>query len=145
VWIYMAWVIVLFGAVIAAYLPSLIAGTRRRSGGHGWQFQLALEVLGALERAREMPARGLTELQLAEKLEIESLQLEPVLETLVSIDWIGRLNDAEDEDARYIMLAQRESTPLEPLMRQLLLPYSEATEKLWQSGRLASVYLKDVI
>jgi membrane protein len=145
VWIYMAWVIVLFGAVIAAYLPSLIAGTRRRGGGHGWQFQLALEVLGALERAREMPTRGLTAQQLSEKLEVESLQLEPVLETLVSIDWIGRLNDAEDEDARYIMLAQRESTPLEPLMRQLLLPYSEATEKLWRSGRLASVYLKDVI
>jgi len=145
VWIYMAWVIVLFGAVIAAYLPSLIAGTRRRGGGHGWQFQLALEVLGALERARDMPTRGMTSQQLSEKLEVESLQLEPVLDTLVSIDWIGRLNDAEDEDARYIMLAQRESTPLEPLMRQLLLPYSEATEKLWQSGRLASVYLKDVI
>jgi membrane protein len=145
VWIYMAWVIVLFGAVIAAYLPSLIAGTRRRGGGHGWQFQLALEVLGALDRAREMPARGLTAQQLSEKLEVESLQLEPVLDTLVSIDWIGRLNDAEDEQARYIILAQRESTPLEPLMRQLLLPYSEATEKLWKSGQLASVYLKDVI
>jgi len=145
VWIYMAWVIVLFGAVIAAYLPSLIAGTRRRGGGHGWQFQLALEILGALERARETPTRGLTAQQLAEKLEVESLQLEPVLDTLVSIDWIGRLNEAEDEDARYIMLAQRESTPLEPLMRQLLLPFSDATEKLWRSGRFASVYLKDVI
>jgi membrane protein len=145
VWIYMAWVIVLFGAVIAAYLPSLIAGTRRRGGGHGWQFQLALEILGALERARAMPTRGMTAQQLSEKLEVESLQLEPVLDTLVSIDWIGRLNEAEDEDARYIMLAQRESTPLEPLMRQLLLPFSDATEKLWHSGRFASVYLKDVI
>jgi membrane protein len=92
-----------------------------------------------------MPARGLTALQLAEKLEVESLQLEPVLDTLVSIDWIGRLDDTQDEQARYIMLAQRQSTPLEPLMRQLLLPYSEATEKLWQSGRLSSIYLKDVI
>lgn len=145
VWIYMVWVIVLFGAVIAAYLPSLIAGTRRRGGGHGWQFQLALEILGALERARAMPTRGMTAQQLSEKLEVESLQLEPVLDTLVSIDWIGRLNEAEDEDARYIMLAQRESTPLEPLMRQLLLPFSDATEKLWHSGRFASVYLKDVI
>jgi membrane protein len=145
VWIYMAWVIVLFGAVIAAYLPSLIAGTRRRGGGHGWQFQLALEVLGALESARDMPTRGMTAQQLADKLEVESLQLEPVLETLVSIDWIGRLEDSGDEQSRYIMLAQRQSTPLEPLMRQLLLPYSEATEKLWRSGRFASVYLKDVI
>ena len=30
-------------------------------------------------------------------------------------------------------------------MRQLLLPHSEATDKLWKSGRLSSVYLKDVI
>ena len=45
VWIYVAWVIVLLGAVIAAYLPSLLAGARRRAAAHGWQFQLALEVL----------------------------------------------------------------------------------------------------
>ena len=31
VWIYMAWVIVLLGAVIAAYLPSLLAGVARRA------------------------------------------------------------------------------------------------------------------
>jgi membrane protein len=30
VWIYIAWLIVLFGAVIAAYLPSLLAGPTRR-------------------------------------------------------------------------------------------------------------------
>src|SRR4029453_17274605 len=51
VWIYIAWVIVLWGAVIAAYLPSLLAGTRRRAAAHGWQFQLAMEVLQHLARA----------------------------------------------------------------------------------------------
>src|SRR5512140_885874 len=57
VWIYVAWVVVLLGAVLAAYLPSLVAGTRRRSG-HGWQFQVAIEVLRELERARVAPRRG---------------------------------------------------------------------------------------
>jgi membrane protein len=38
-----------------------------------------------------------------------------------------------------------QSTALEPLMRHLLLPPSEATAKLWQSGRLSSLYLKDVL
>jgi membrane protein len=146
VWIYVAWVIVLFGAVIAAYLPSLVAGTRRRGGGHGWQFQLALEVLRELHRARASARRGMSAPQLCAALELDSLQLEPVLETLVALDWIGRINEVEDEeDTRYILLADVQSTALEPLMRHLLLPHSEATAKLWKSGQLSSVYLKDVV
>jgi membrane protein len=145
VWIYVAWVIVLLGAVVAAYLPSLLAGTRRRSG-HGWQFQVALEVLRELETARVSVRRGLSAPQLAALLELDSVQLEPVLEILVALDWVGRINEVEDaEDTRYILLADTQSTALEPLMRHLLLPQSEATAKLWQSGRLSSVYLKDVI
>ena len=146
VWIYIAWVIVLWGAVIAAYLPSLVAGSRRRATAHGWQFQLALEVLRELSRARASPRRGLSVPQLAQTLEVDSLQLEPVLETLVALDWIGRVNEIEDEEeTRYILLVDAEATAMEPLIRQLLLPYSEATDKMWKSGQLSSVYLKDVI
>lgn len=146
VWIYVAWVIVLFGAVIAAYLPSLVAGSRRRGGGHGWQFQLALEVLQHLHRARTSARRGMSAEELAQTLEVDSLQLEPVLEILVSLDWIGRVNEVEDEEGtRYILLADAEATALEPLMRHLLLPHSAATAKLWKSGRLSGVYLKDVV
>jgi membrane protein len=146
VWIYVAWVIVLQGAVVAAYLPSLMAGTRRRSAAHGWQFQLALEVLCELDRARLAPGRGLSVLRLGAALEVEALELEPVLETLVALDWIGRVNEVDDEErSRYILLADPQSTALEPLMRHLLLPESDATNKLWKSGRFSSVYLKDVI
>lgn len=146
VWIYVAWVIVLFGAVIAAYLPSLVAGTRRRGGGHGWQFQLALEVLRELDRARASARRGLSAPQLCAALELDSLQLEPVLETLVALDWIGRVNEIEDQEGtRYILLADVQATAVEPLMRHLLLPHSEATAKLWKSGQLSSIYLKDVV
>jgi membrane protein len=146
VWIYMAWVIVLFGAVIAAYLPSLLAGARRRATAHGWQFQLALEVLQQLHAVRGSARRGMSAAQLADTMQVDSLQLEPVLETLVQLDWIGRLNELEDEaETRYILLADVQSTALEPLMRHLLLPSSDATDKLWKSGQLSAVYLKDVV
>lgn len=146
VWIYVAWVIVLLGAVIAAYLPSLLAGVARRGGGHGWQFQLALEVLQALRTALPTARRGLSAQQLAQQLQVEALQLEPVLDLLVALDWVGRLNEAQDEaDTRYLLLADVESTALEPLMRHLLLPDAPSTQRLWQSGRLSSVYLKDVV
>ncbi len=146
VWIYMAWVIVLLGAVVAAYLPALLAGGGRRGGGHGWQFQLALETLQALNAIKSSAQRGLSMTQLAQQLDLDPLQLEPVLETLVTLDWIGRLNEIDDEEAtRYVLLADVQATALEPLMRHLLLPDTEATARLWRSGCLSSLYLKDVV
>ena len=146
VWIYMAWVIVLLGAVVAAYLPALLAGVGRRGGGHGWQFQLALETLQALNAIKSSAQRGLSMTQLAQQLDLDPLQLEPVLETLVTLDWIGRLNEIDDEEAtRYVLLADVQATALEPLMRHLLLPDTEATARLWRSGCLSSLYLKDVV
>lgn len=146
VWIYIAWVMVLLGAVVTAYLPSLLAGPRRRGGAHGWQFQLAVEVLQHLEAARTTARRGLTATELADAMEVDILQLEPVLQTLVQLDWIGRLNEVDDgAETRYVMLADARSTALEPLMRHLLLPASESTARLWSTGRLSSLYLQDVL
>ena len=146
IWIYIAWLVVLFGAVIAAYLPSLLAGPRRLPAGHGWQFQLALEVLQHLDGARNTARRGLTATELAGAMQVDILQLEPVLQILVQLDWIGRLNEVDDaERTRYVLLADVQATALEPLMRHLLLPPTEATAKLWQTGRLSSLYLKDAL
>jgi membrane protein len=146
VWIYIAWLIVLWGAVIAAYLPSLVAGARRPGGGPGWRFDLALEALRALADARATPRRGLTPEQLADALNADAPQLEPVLEALVSLDWIGRLSEVnDDEHTRYVLLVDASITPVAPLVERLLLPRSASTERFWACSGVPAVLVKDVL
>jgi len=137
---------VLWGAVIAAYLPSLLAGARRPGGGPGWRFALALDVLRALAAARATPRRGLVVEELCRQLRVDNLQLEPVLEALVALAWAGRNSEGEDEaNARYVLLADVNTTAVAPLVQRLLLPRSEATERFWSSGYWSSTLVKDVL
>ena len=125
-WIYVGWVIVLLGAVIAAYAPSLQMHTVRRAATPGLQFELALLVLGSLAAARSRPGRGLTLAELAEGLRIDPLQLEPVLAVLAQIDWAQRL--AEDGPARWVLLCDPAGAHMEPLVAQLLLAPGPGSE-----------------
>ncbi len=146
VWIYVAWVIVLLGAVIAAYLPSLLAGVSRRAPGPGWRFQLALEMLRVLEAVRQAPGHGLTLMQIAERLRVDPLQLDPLAETLVQLDWVGRLAEAEPgEPPRLVLLADPDVTPLAPMLRSLLLPPDPATEAFWGNSELTRLSLRDAL
>jgi membrane protein len=146
VWIYVSWVIVLMGAVIAAYLPSLLAGVSRRGSAHGWLFQLAIEVLQHLDAARATARMGVSAAHLAELLEVDVLQLEPVLETLADLDWIGRLSDAAGgAEARYLLLADPDTTLLAPLMQQLLLDRAPSVNNLWIKACWPSLHLRDAL
>ena len=146
VWIYLAWLIVLMGAVIAAYLPSLLAGVSRRAGTRGWQFQLALESLQQLDQAAQTDAKGLTVGQLAKRLQVDALQLAPALEALGQLDWVGQLEELPPiEEPRMVLLAKPEVTPLAPLMKLLLLDQVPSTQGLWERGEWSAIKLHDVI
>ena len=150
VWIYVAWVIVLLGAVVTAYLPSLLAGVARRGTVAGWTFQLAVEVLQQLHRVRHQPLKGLRPSQLAQLLRVDGLQLAPVLEALTALDWVGRTSDpaqsaAEDPEPRYVLLADPERTLLAPLLQRLLLDRSGSLEPLWSNAGLAQLHLSDLL
>ena len=154
VWIYVAWLIVLLGAALTAYVPSLLAGVPRRRGGPGWQFQLALEVLQILDAARTQRGqggqggpRGKTVSQLVNELRTDSQRLEPVLEALTVLDWIGLLNEAlnTSDESRYVMLVDPQQTELTPLMQALLLPRTHETENLWKNGLQPCSSLRDAL
>lgn len=149
VWIYLAWSIVLVGAVLVANLPSLLNGIAREGRSVGWRFQLALEVLQRLHVARQSATHGLSLLQLCEVLKLDPLQLEEVLATLVELDWIARLSEATSsphhlaDEARFVLLADPHQTPLAPLMDRLLLVRSVESQGLWM--RWQDLRLRDVL
>ena len=150
VWIYVAWVIVLLGAVVTAYLPSLLAGVARRGTVAGWTFQLAVEVLQALHRARRHATKGLRPSQLAQLLRVDVLQLAPVLEVLTALDGVGQINDPTESasdapEPRCVLLADPHNTLLEPLVQRLLLKRVDSLAPLWEQAGLGGLHLADVL
>ena len=136
IWVYIAWVIVLLGAVIAAYLPSLLSGIARRGDTPGWDFQLAIEVLGQLHGAQHAPEKGLTSEALSHNLKVSPLQLEEALATLTSLDWVAPI---KEEQERHVLLIDPEQTPLRPLMDRLLLAPNASVQAFVNHSAWASL------
>jgi membrane protein len=141
-WIYIAWAIVLLGAVISAYLPSLLQGVARRGGTPGWQFQLCLEVIQHLHEARGTLSKGLKLSQLAATMQVSDLQLEPVIETLGEHDYVSEIADGS---GRYVLLCEPENIAMEPLIEKLLLADSLAAKRFLQKSGVASLNARDVL
>jgi membrane protein len=118
-WIYIGWVIVLLGAVIAAYAPSLKLNLVQHGRRPGQRFALALEIVRRLQRSREAGEHGMSGVDLANSLRMDPLQIESVLETLMTLDWVGRLD--EEGQSRHVLLCDPAHTALKPLVDAVLL------------------------
>jgi membrane protein len=142
-WIYMGWVIVLLGAVIAAYAPSLQMRAVRRADEPGARFTLALELLSLLLAARSGAARGLSVQDLALSLRHDPLQIEPVLDRLVGLGWVGRLDEAGAQ--RHVLLGDPAALHLGPLVESLLLAPRRASETVTRRSGLYDLTLAEVL
>ncbi|MBK6862280.1 MAG: YihY family inner membrane protein [Ideonella sp.] len=143
IWIYTGWLIVLFGAVIAAYAPSLQMHMQPLADVPGARFRLAVALLRELVRAREKPARGASAEQLSRALRTDPLPVESLLEALIAIDWVGRLD--EPGGARYVLLCDPAATSARPLLAQLLLDPANSLQGFWQRAGFDEMTLAEII
>jgi len=143
VWIYLGWVVVLMGAVIAAYAPSLQMRVVRLPDIPGSRLHLAVVILRALHRARQTPQHGMTLAELALALRTDPLQIEPILDTLVAVDWTGRLEEAGAP--RHVLLCDPATTKAAPLLSLLLIEPGLTLRKFWQRAGFGEMTLRELI
>ena len=143
VWIYISWVLVLLGAVVAAYAPSLQMQSVRRAGGPGHRFELAVSMLRALNGAKTSATHGLNVQQLSSALRTDPLHIEPMLQSLLDIDWVARLD--EGDAPRYVLLCDPETALARPLLQATLITDSVSVAGFWQRAGFDAMKLKDLL
>jgi membrane protein len=140
VWIYVTWLLVLLGAVLAASLPELGRQEWRKPDGAGWSFRLALEVLAELNAAKASEGRGLSTDEMAVRLRVELSELRQVLEVLQSLDWVGRLTEQNDRgQARQVLLIDPAQVNVSPLADRLLVLRGPGADLVWRQTGLEHI------
>lgn len=143
IWLYIGWSIVLLGAILAANAPSLAGGVSVRRQKPGMQLELALDIVRELDGARAGGASGLTMLEISQRLCVDPLQLEPVIDQLHQLDWVGRL---EEEGAqRLVLLCEPDATRAEPLVRALLVERNAGLGALWAQANWDQLMLRALL
>lgn len=142
-WIYVLWVVVLLGAVMAAYAPSLSMRMVRTSRAVGGRFALSIAVMRLLADARHGDSRGLPLDALSRELRTDPLVIEPVVDELIGMDWLARLD--EGGEARLVMLVDPETTPAAPLVGRTLLAPTQATQSFRARAGLDGMSLADLL
>ena len=143
VWIYLLWLVVLLGAVVTAYLPALLMGVARTGGHDGWDFTLAVEVLGALHaQSGQAQDHGMSAESLAQGLGVSTLQLERALQVLADLGWIARLDHGED---KWVLTCNLSEVSASDLIERLLVAKQSSTEALWYQARWAETVVTDLL
>jgi membrane protein len=113
VWIFTSWLIVLFGAVIAAYAPSIRSQALPKPQGAGAVFMDSMGLLRALDAARKRGFSSQSAEQLATALQRDSAYVNELTTTLQEFQWIGEIEVAGER--RWALICDPAATSVRPL------------------------------
>jgi membrane protein len=148
-WVYVVWMVVLSGAVIAAYLHtsagSLSQKLTGKYTGNGGAFALAIDVLALIElggtphKSRLSAVVGFNQAALHQHLHAGDAMLDEVLRCLQKLDWLGQL-----EDGRFVALRPLSALNLTPLAQALWLPHGADLAAQLQAHALCDLSLQNL-
>jgi len=117
-WVYLSWLGVLAGALLAANLPAIRSGrwsiVSRRSG----DFVDALHIIAELARARGSRPAGISSRELASRVNLPQTSLSPILESLNDLGLVTSSYSGWGSE-RWVLACDLATTPLSLLFDDL--------------------------
>ena len=144
-WIYIVWVIILVGALLAANVSALMGRGAVPVQGPGRRFNLALSLLRRLALLRDQahPSAGL--LELASDLQADPQDLRPILDTLCGWGWLARVQADGMVKEGYILRLHPAQCPLGELCDAFLLQPTADNGPLLKATRWRELSLQQVL
>lgn len=121
-WLYISWLIVVFGAVVVAVLPELRAHAIDRRAAPGSDFSDALRILKVLWEARQKgEVVRLARLHASVKASVE--RIESLLETMAGAGWVSRVGAG-----RWVLAQDPHAITVEQVYRQFVFRLEASAE-----------------
>ncbi|MEY2593067.1 MAG: hypothetical protein RI972_756 [Pseudomonadota bacterium] len=144
-WIYIVWVIVLSGAVLAAAAPALRGGTPALDGRlPGARFTLALRVLQALAGVRDTEQPTLELATLSSLAKADPLEVRTVADEMVAWGWLVHVPPDAHGSGGYLLRLHPSQCPMHlPVQAFLVAP--QAGNEAWLARSSAPLTLQQLL
>ena len=142
IWVYLSWLSVLFGAIVAANLPYFRHVRARGLNQSNDTFNQALCILRLLDQSRTQITSGLSIKSLSDTLDLTEDQVDKTLATLEDLGWVAQTQVRKQEV--WVLVCNPSTTSINPLIKRLLVNRSNL--KLDENPALKQAlltYLKD--
>lgn len=142
IWVYLSWLSVLFGAIVAANLPYFRHVRARGPKQSNDAFNEALGILRLLDQSRAQSAPGLSIQLLSDSLDLTEDQVEKSLASLQDLGWVVPAQVRKREV--WVLVCNPSATSINPLIKRLLVNRSHLNSDESPALKQALLlYLKD--